>query len=293
MFRFGQKNSFFVGSLRVLFFSFFLFSFSAFGQTADEINKLITPYLQKSILMTLAGVKPFSSTYLTGSDFAFGTREYAEESLKQEQLFQQAIKTGILQNNDILLWPHKSDIEQDNEGSYQGYLTTWVNKKAAERLLNDRGVKEVFERNGLSVPKSVNELIRLYQAAVTNSGFHHDGPIWSNIVVGICLGFPPKEVEVYSHHLGDTELRERAKTAQAIPYKRFSDEDLERDQYYAEAYQVIEKNYQLVRSQGVSSVEIFNHPEYISSKIPAFPKKFLNKKSSGNALVCRDVMTSL
>ena len=261
---------------------------SGFAVTPDEVNKFLSN--NHTPVLTLVGIKPFSEGVITPG-FKGLTPERAKEIQLQSKLLDDARKEGVLSNKEITTFVHKTwGAHPDVDGEFN-YTISWVNRTAAERLLRDQDFITVMHRNHLAIPQHVDDLIALYREAVEAGGYSFEGPRWANIVIGMCLGFPPQEVEIYAQEALKVEKSQRARKIIRLAgsnfsgYARFTNEGLERDEYYLNASKKTLINYKNAKAQGISDLDIFNHPNKIMSDLPMFPEKFLlRNQTSKNCL---------
>jgi hypothetical protein len=260
----------------------FIFSLSAVAQTRKEVSDALSKAFSRDAipLSTVAGIKPFSIA--VPGDGPYFSVERNREIFEFSELIRRAQSKKIISNENIEAF--FTDIFGVHDQEDKSFGITWVNRKAAERVLRDKSVIKVLSAHQIPIPKDVSALIELYRRAVQHGGFIYTGPKWANVVIGICLGFPPYEVALYAKRNSDpNDLKLPNKGVvvvsetgdQLMSYARFTDLEKDRDEYYLKAAPAAFSQLLAEKNRGTDWVQIVNRPDLILKDIPEFPSHYL------------------
>lgn len=239
------------------------------------LNAAADRAMRTSVLLVVGGVKPFSE---------FQTVEDSPQFSILDDITL-IVRSNELKNPDLVFF---RDVMHPDTAAYN--MAVAASKSAITRLLRDKTVIETLNKYKadipLDIPQDCEGWIHFYKAAVAVDGYSSHGPAWANLVIGIALGYPPLEAEMYANNLQGARLLRKPVGARRpgfrlAGYMRFTDLELARDEYYVGGQNILVDNYERLIASGHGPLEIMNHPDWLTRDMPPFPEEFLLREVSG------------
>jgi hypothetical protein len=240
-----------------------------------SLNTAADLIMRTTVLMAVGGVKPFSDIAPVENPTLAGATQQINLLDEMDTL----IRSGELKNTDLLFF--KGRYHPDDPATTMMVIAS---RKGIARLLKDKTAIETLNKYKASIPYNIPQNIEgwidFYKKAAAAGGYWYLGPVWANIVIGISLGYPPIEAEMYAINLQSHNLQNKRIGAERggfilAGYARLTDLELERDEYYVGSQNVLMDNYEHLIASGLGPLEIMNHPDWLTQGMPSFPVEFL------------------
>ncbi len=237
------------------------------------LNTAANRAMHTTLLLAVGGVKPFSD---------ISPDEGTPPQINPVNEIDILIQSHALTNPDLLFF--KTLCHPEDPASEMMVIAS---KKGIARLLKDKTVIGTLDKYKTSIPYDIPQDIEgwvdFYKKAVAADGYSYLGPVWANLVIGISMGYPPLEAEMYANNLQNDHIQ-RQPIGTHRPgfmlagYVRFTDRELERDEYYVGSENVLMDNYEHLTTSGRAPLVVMNHPDWLAQGMPSFPMDFLLPK---------------
>lgn len=220
-----------------------------------SLDEVLDVYMRSSMIMTFGGVKPFTEENDRSAELRGKYPELKDGDLIS--ILEEAINHGELSGLGLFaikheIWPGDVDSKVHLSIYHQGAL---------ERLIQDPEAFDALYDAGADVPDSVDKWVSNYLKAVKAGGYKYDGPRWANIFIGVSLGYPPRDVVVYSDRRFDEKasrkiIKPETGNVRITGYARMTDKSLYRDQIYLKSASKLVSNYTRLKNKGLLATEI-------------------------------------
>lgn len=142
-------------------------------------------------------------------------------------------------------------------------------KRRYHKISTDPRLRQLLKKAHVPVPDSEANWLKLWREAIAAKGESKKPLPWHLAICDILKN----DKDTPRQFIGNIKIANFV----SMSYVRFTNQELERDDYLMQAQPRLAENYDRLIRSGRTALEIINNPQWLKKDLPSFPNKLLEK----------------